>query len=215
MKKLLVTLLTTVSLAATPIVFGATQVVEVKNKESVQIRSNLNSAVDVVILRFDTPIAELGKKIEEFSKSQTSGISYSTKEAARFFSQSNQVFVEFNKGMAKAAGSSGSMESWHRNGVPVTTVTDNGKTKTTTLQSTVVKTGASAFVSVSDLDSAHRADVVLKIHQIVPVSGTDVSPYFGDTKATLRGGEILPMFWTNNGIQYCAFLTLHTSEDNI
>lgn len=207
------TLLATASIAVSPIGFGATQVVEVQGQVAAQAQSNIHTAVDVVILRFDAPIPGLGNKIAEFEKNQAAGTSYNTKDAARFFSNSDQVFVEFEKGMADAAGNSGTLETWHRNGVPVTSVNDNGKTKTTTLKSEIVTTGASASVSISDLDAAHRAKVALKIHQIVPVSGTEVSPYFGDTKATLRGGQILPMFWTNNGTQYCAFLTLHTSDE--
>lgn len=213
MKKLLVNLLVIASIAASPIVFGATNVVEVTGLEASHARFHVHSAVDVVILRFDNPIVGLGNKIAEFKKNQAAGVIYSTKDAARFFSQSHQALVEFEKSIGDAAGNSGSMESWHRNGVPVTSVTNDGTMKTTTLQSVMVTTGVSAFVSVSDLDAAHRAEVALKIHQIVKVSGTDVSPYFGDSKATLRGGEILPMFWRNNETQYGAFLVLHTSDD--
>lgn len=215
MKKLLVTLLTTASLAASPIVFGATQVIEVKNQGQAQVRTDIRSAVDVVILRFDTPIEDLRNKIVEFEASQAKGISYSTKDAALFFNHTDQVSVEFNKGMADAAGNSGSLEAWHRSSVPVTSVVDNGKTKTTTHTSTVLQTGASAFVSVSGIDATGRAHVEMKIHQIVPTSATDVSPYFGSANAKLRGGEILPIFWTNNGTQYCAFLTFSTSKNKI
>ncbi|MDP9686546.1 UNVERIFIED_ORG: hypothetical protein J2W82_000194 [Pseudomonas mohnii] len=213
MKKLLVTLLATATLTAATIVFGETHVAEVQAKETVHARSNVRSAINVVILRFEKPIPELGRKISDFAKSQSAGQNYSLKEASRFFSPSDQVYVEFEKAMADATGNSGSLESWHRDGVPVSSVSNNGKTKT--LQSVVVTTGASAFVSVSDVGFDHRAQVALKIHQIALVSGTDVSPYFGDANARLRGGETLPMFWTNNGNQYCAFLTLHISEEKI
>nr|WP_315444919.1 hypothetical protein [uncultured Pseudomonas sp.] len=213
MKKLLITILATTSLAAFSIAFGANTVVEITAKESPHVRPIVHNAVEVVILRFDAPITGLRDKVDEFGKNQAAGISYNTKDAARFFSQSAQVFVEFQKSMGDAAGNSASMESWHRNGVPLTSVTNDGHTKITTVQSVMVTTGASAYVSVSDLDAAHRAKVALRIHQIVKVSGADVSPYFGDTNATLRDGEILPMFWTNNGTQYCAFLALHTYVD--
>ncbi|MEX5540329.1 hypothetical protein [Pseudomonas poae] len=213
MKRLLITLLAAAGLAASPIVFSTTKVVEVKDNEASHVRPNVHSTVDVVILRFDGPILRLGDKIAEFEKIQAAGITYNTKDAASFFSKSRQVVVEFAKSMGDAAGNPGSMESWHRSGVPVTSVSDDGKKKTTTVQSIVVTTGASAFVSVSDFDEAHLAKVALKIHQIVKVSGTDVSPYFGDTKATLRSGQILPMFWTNSGTQYCAFLVLHMSQE--
>lgn len=209
----MITLLAAAGIAVSPIGFGATQVVELKGQVAAQALPKVHTAIDVVILRFDAPIPRLGNKIAEFEKNQASGISFNTKDAARFFSQSDHIFVEFEKSMAEAAGNSSIMENWHRNGVPVTSVSDNGKTKTTTHKSVIVTTGVSASVSISDLDAAHRAEVALKIHQIVPVSGTDVSPYFGDTKATIRGGQILPMFWTNNGTQYCAFLTLHTSDE--
>jgi hypothetical protein len=213
LKKLITTLLSAACIAASPVGFTATQIIEVQGQVNDQAELNIRTAVDVVILRFDAPIPGLGNKIAEFEKNQAAGASYNTKDAAQFFSNSDQVFVEFEKGMADAAGNSGTLETWHRNGVPVTSVSDNGKTKTTTLKSEIVTTGASASVSISDLDAAHRAKVALKIHQIVQVSGTDVSRYFGDTKATLRGGQILPIFWTNNGTQYCAFLTLHTSDE--
>lgn len=215
MKKLLVTLLAAASLTASTIGFGGTQAVEVKDKGEVEMDSNLHSSVEIIILRFDEPIPNLSNKIVEFEHTQSTGTIYSTKDAVRFFSNSDKVFVEFNKSMAEIAGSSGRVESWHRTGVPVTSVTDNGKTKTTTYKSVMVQTGASAFVSVSDFDPAQRAKVTLKIHQIVRTSGTDVSPYFGNATNTLRGGEILPMFWLNDGSQYCALLTLHVSSGKI
>ena len=215
MKKLLVTLLATASLTAPTIAFSGTQVVEVKDKGEVEMHSNLHSGVEIIILRFDEPIPNLSNKIVEFEHNQSTGTIYSTKDAVRFFSNSDKVFVEFNKSMAEIAGSSGRVESWHRAGVPVTSVTDNGKTKTTTYQSVMVQTGASAFVSVSDFDAAQRAKVTLKIHQIVPTSGTEVSPYFGSANATLGGDEILPMFWLNDGTQYCALITLHVSRGKI
>ncbi|WP_409272807.1 hypothetical protein [Pseudomonas sp. KCJK9111] len=215
MKKLLVTLMATASLSTTPIAFGGTQVIEVKDKGEVEMRSVIHNNVEVTILRFDDPISNLRNKIEDFEKSQSSGTSYSIKEAVRFFTDSEKIFVEFNKSMAEIAGSSGRVESWHRTGVPVSSVTENGRSKTITNKTVVVQTGASAFVSVSNFDAASRAKVVLNIHQIVPTAGTDVISYFGSSNATLRGGEILPLFWNNNGIQYCALLTLHTSNDKI
>jgi hypothetical protein len=73
LKKLLVNLLVIASIAASPIVFGATNVVEVTGQEASHARFHVHSAVDVVILRFDNPIVGLGNKIAEFKKIRLQG----------------------------------------------------------------------------------------------------------------------------------------------
>lgn len=210
MKRTTIALLAACSITSTTFAYAETHVAEVPQRIETHARSNIHSAIGVQILRFEQPIPELSSKIANFRRDQINGKRFSTKDASRYFSSSDRFEIDFDHGIGDALGNQGTLGSWSSVGVPVTTMSANGRTKTTKVVS--VKTGAVAFVSASQLGSDHRAEIQLKIHQIVSVSETETSPYFGDTNARLSSGEMLPIFWTNNGVQYAAFLKFQTSE---
>lgn len=213
MKRTALALLAACSITFTTLVHAGTYVAEVRPVVETKTRTDVNTSVNVKILRFEQLIPGVGSKIANFHHDQASGKRFSIEEAARFFSSSGQIGVEFDKAIAGAREYQGTLEQWHSEGVLVATKSADGKT--TTFESVPVRTGASVFVSASQFGSDHRSEIQMKVHQIKLVSETDTSPYFAEGDERLSSGEMLPLFWTNNGIQYAAFLTFQASEPRL
>lgn len=213
MKRRFVIMLATATLAVTPVVFGESRVAEINPATTVPATPRIYSAAEVLLLRFDKPISNVESKLAEFTKKQVSGARFTAEDAANFFSDHDKVVVQLHEVMALMASGSGSLGAYERQGIPVKTEKIEGGVQTTTLQSVMVETGARASVSLSEFDSARRAEVTMKIDQAVLGSGTQTIPYTGSTAALMQGGEVLPLLWKNNGKQYGAFLALQVSQN--
>lgn len=212
MKKSLIIMLATASLVATPVVFGETRVVELGGKASPTAKSEAQSSAVVYVVRFDKPIADLTGKLAKFTESQRAGERYTVAKAADFFGDQEQYQRVFSAPFMLEKTAPAKAASWHQQGVPVTAVTNDGKIKTTTLKSVMVKTGYSTTVSISEADPGQPFTVEMKIQQILPVAGTETSPYNGATTASVHDGDVMPLLWMNRGEQYGAFLEFHSPE---
>ncbi|WP_426157499.1 hypothetical protein [Pseudomonas sp. TSRC2-2] len=213
MKRTAIALLAACSITTTTFVLAGTYVAEVHPVVEANTRSDVNTSVDVKILRFEQLIPGLGSRIASFQGDQSSGKRFGIEEAARFFSPSGQIGVEFDKQLAGAKGYQGTLVNWQSVSVPVTTKSADGRT--TVNKSVRVQIGASAFVSASPLGNDHRAEIELRVYHIAPVSKIETSTYSGEANGRLSNGEMLPLFWTNNGVQYAAFLTFQASESRL
>ncbi|WP_186375335.1 hypothetical protein [Pseudomonas oryzihabitans] len=209
-KKSLIIMLAAASLVATPVVFGETRVVELGGKASPTAESEAQSSAVLYVARFDKPIADLAGKMAKFTESQRAGERYTVEKAADFFGGQKQYQRDFSAPFMLGKTEPAKAASWHEQGVPVTAVTNDGKTKTTIVKSVMVKTGYSTSVSISEANPGQRFTVEMKIQQILPVAGTETSPYNGATTASVHDGDIMPLLWTNRGEQYGAFLEFHS-----
>ncbi|MGE6322758.1 hypothetical protein ACQKEF_21230 [Pseudomonas oryzihabitans] len=209
-KKSLIIMLATASLVATPVVFGETRVVELGGKASAAAESEAQGSAVVDVFRFDKPIADLTGRIAKFTESQRSGERYTVETAADFFGGQKQYQRAFSAPYLLWKTEPARAASWHEQGVPVTAVTNDGKTKTTTVKSVMVKTGYATSVSISEGNPGQPFTVEMKIQQILPVAGTETSPYNGATTASIHDGDVMPLLWTNRGEQYGAFLEFHS-----
>lgn len=212
MKNTTVLLLAACAMISTSLVRAETYIAEVTPAIDARSGFNRNSSVSVQILRFEHGVSDLGGKITGFNKEQISGKRFTTEEAALYFNPSSRVAREFKGDLAGASQYDGAIDGWHFNNVLAVTKSHDGRTTTTGPVS--VKTGVSVFVSASQLKGDSRSQIQMRVHQLVPTSETDTSPYFGSSNARLSDREMLPMFWTNNGIQYGAFLIFEYSKSD-
>jgi flagellar hook-associated protein FlgK len=209
-KKRLIIMLATASLVATPVVFGETSVVELGGKASATAESEAQGSAVVYVVHFDKPIADLTGKMAKFTESQRAGERYTVVKAADFFGGQKQYQRAFSANLMFRGTEPAGKADWHEQGVPVTSVTYDGKTKTTTLKSVMVKTGYATSVSFPEANPGKPFTIEMKIQQILPVAGTETSPYNGATTASVHNGDIMPLLWTNRGEQYGAFLEFHS-----
>lgn len=170
--------------------------------------SKYTVGVEAKIFSFNKPISDLGNKIKQFSNSQSQGENYDAKKALNFFSTSGgeklmgQYFIsDMNVGPSQ-------FEKWTYYSVPMSKVSTEGESRTTTLTSEERKSGYAFGIVANYAIDGRSVELRTSFYQLVRSDEESVSPFYVDSVGQGKPGNIIPMFWSNGGTQYGLFLTV-------